>query len=125
MAFFRSQAQETFGDSDHRTVAVSGVTIHRSNRTSPRLVTYLVTDAGADVSIAMDDARQMLLGGPHLSLLNDAASLASLTLVDSSGNTLATVAAGEALRVYLIDNASSEGLWRTRLTTIGAARAVL
>jgi hypothetical protein len=62
------------------------------------------------LSVAFPDARQSSTGYTTL-FYNAEAS--TVTITDVSGNTLLTVASGEAWSVYLRDNTTADGLWRS------------
>ena len=61
-------------------------------------------------TLTMPDAS---LVGPGESVLFNNLGPSTLTVVDALGNGLLTVAAGEAWLLYLYDNSSARGLWRS------------
>lgn len=68
-----------------------------------------VTTSGA-YTLTMPDAT---LAGAGESVLFNNLGPSTLTVVDALGNGLLTVAAGEAWLLYLYDNSSARGLWRS------------
>src|SRR5262245_25756182 len=45
------------------------------------------------------------------------------TIVDNSGNTIVTIPSGQAWMIYLIDNATSQGAWRSVLLGASSSAA--
>jgi hypothetical protein len=68
-----------------------------------------VTPSGAGLTIRMPDASQASVGQTAL-FFNVGAS--SFTVADNSGNTIQTIASGEAWQIYLTGNATVNGTWR-------------
>ncbi len=68
-----------------------------------------VTPSGAGFTIRMPDATQASVGQTAL-FFNVGAS--SFTVADNSGNTIQTIAAGQAWQIYLTGNATVNGTWR-------------
>lgn len=68
-----------------------------------------VTPSGAGLTIRMPDATQASVGQTAL-FFNVGAS--SFTVADNSGNTIQTIASGEAWQIYLTGNATVNGTWR-------------
>lgn len=68
-----------------------------------------VTPSGAGFTIRMPDASQASVGQTAL-FFNVGAS--SFTVADNSGNTIQTIAAGQAWQIYLTGNATVNGTWR-------------
>jgi hypothetical protein len=68
-----------------------------------------VTPSGAGLTIRMPDATQASVGQTAL-FFNVGAS--SFTVADNSGNTIQTIAAGQAWQIYLTDNTTLNGTWR-------------
>lgn len=68
-----------------------------------------VTPSGAGFTIRMPDATQASVGQTAL-FFNVGAS--SFTVADNSGNTIQTIASGQAWQIYLTDNATVNGTWR-------------
>lgn len=125
MAFYRTQAEEHFGDSDFVTVSSPGAAGFEMGALSKRLLTVSITDAAAVVTVTMDDARRFVHGGFLGVVIVESGSLATADIEDYDGNTLATVSVGNAAKVMLIDNSTSAGTWAVRQTTVNTARAVL
>lgn len=69
-----------------------------------------VTPSGAGLTIRMPDASQASVGETAL-FFNVGAS--SFTVADNSGNTIQTIASGEAWQIYLIGNTTVNGTWRS------------
>jgi len=69
-----------------------------------------VTPSGAGFTIRMPDASQASVGETAL-FFNVGAS--SFTVADNSGNTIQTIASGEAWQIYLIGNTTVNGTWRS------------
>lgn len=69
-----------------------------------------VTPSGAGLTIRMPDASQASVGETAL-FFNVGAS--SFTVADNGGNTIQTIATGEAWQVYLTGNATVNGTWRS------------
>jgi hypothetical protein len=69
-----------------------------------------VTPSGAGLTIRMPDASQASVGETAL-FFNVGAS--SFTVADNSGNTIQTIASGEAWQIYLTGNATVNGTWRS------------
>jgi hypothetical protein len=68
-----------------------------------------VTPSGAGLTIRMPDATQASVGQTAL-FFNVGAS--SFTVADNSGNTIQTIASGQAWQIYLTGNATVNGTWR-------------
>ena len=68
-----------------------------------------VTPSGAGFTIRMPDATQASVGQTAL-FFNVGAS--SFTVADNSGNTIQTIASGQAWQIYLTDNTTVNGTWR-------------
>lgn len=68
-----------------------------------------VTPSGAGLTIRMPDATQASVGQTAL-FFNVGAS--SFTVADNSGNTIQTIATGQAWQIYLTGNATVNGTWR-------------
>jgi hypothetical protein len=68
-----------------------------------------VTPSGAGLTIRMPDASQASVGQTAL-FFNVGAS--SFTVADNSGNTIQTIASGQAWQIYLTGNATVNGTWR-------------
>lgn len=68
-----------------------------------------VTPSGAGLTIRMPDATQASVGQTAL-FFNVGAS--SFTVADNSGNTIQTIASGEAWQIYLTGNVTVNGTWR-------------
>ena len=68
-----------------------------------------VTPSGAGLTIRMPDATQASVGQTAL-FFNVGAS--SFTVADNSGNTIQTIAAGQAWQIYLTGNTTVNGTWR-------------
>jgi hypothetical protein len=68
-----------------------------------------VTPSGAGFEVAMPAADQASVGETAL-FFNVGAS--SFTVTDNSGNTIQTIAPGEAWQIYLTNNATVDGSWR-------------
>lgn len=68
-----------------------------------------VTPSGAGFTIRMPDASQASVGQTAL-FFNVGAN--SFTVADNSGNTIQTIAAGQAWQIYLTGNATVNGTWR-------------
>lgn len=68
-----------------------------------------VTPSGAGFTIRMPDASQASVGQTAL-FFNVGAS--SFTVADNGGNTIQTIAAGQAWQIYLTGNATVNGTWR-------------
>jgi hypothetical protein len=73
------------------------------------------------LSVAFPDARQSSTGYTTL-FYNAEAS--TVTITDVGGNTIGTVASGEAWTFYLRDNSTANGLWRTFEQGAGTSSAV-
>lgn len=69
-----------------------------------------VTPSGAGLTIRMPDASQASVGETAL-IFNVGAS--SFTVADNSGNTIQTIASGEAWQIYLTGNTTVNGTWRS------------
>jgi hypothetical protein len=68
-----------------------------------------VTPSGAGFTIRMPDATQASVG--QTALFFNVGSF-SFTVADNSGNTIQTIAAGQAWQIYLTGNATVNGTWR-------------
>jgi len=68
-----------------------------------------VTPSAGSLTIRMPDATQASVGQTAL-FFNVGAS--SFTVADNSGNTIQTIASGEAWQIYLTGNATVNGTWR-------------
>lgn len=79
-----------------------------------------VTPSGAGFTIRMPDASQASVGQTAL-FFNVGAS--SFTVADNSGNTIQTIAAGEAWQIYLTGNATVNGTWRPIQYGVGTSSA--
>jgi hypothetical protein len=69
-----------------------------------------VTPSAGSLTIRMPDASQASVG--ETALFFNVGSF-SFTVADNSGGTIQTLAPGEAWQVYLIDNSTVNGTWRT------------
>jgi hypothetical protein len=72
------------------------------------------------LSVSFADAR--MVGTGYTTLFNNVGSN-TVTILDSTGATLATVASGEAWEVYLRDNTTAAGLWRVLQYGAGTSTA--
>lgn len=79
-----------------------------------------VTPSGAGFTIRMPDASQASVGQTAL-FFNVGAS--SFTVADNGGNTIQTIAAGEAWQIYLTGNATVNGTWRPVQYGVGTSSA--
>lgn len=72
------------------------------------------------LTVSLSDATQVSTGYTVV-FYNAAAS--TVTILDTGGNTLLTVASGEAWQIYLRDNSTANGLWRTFQQGAGTSTA--
>ena len=77
-----------------------------------------VTPTGAGLAVLLPDARLAGLG-QDVFFSNPGAY--SYTVQDSTGGVVATIAPGTQRYIYLIDNTTAAGTWRTILMEIGRA----
>lgn len=82
-----------------------------SNITSPAVAEIIdVTATAAGLTIQLSDARQVSTG--YCALFNNVGGNA-FTVLDAAGNTLMAPAPGAAWQIYLADNSTLAGTWRT------------
>jgi hypothetical protein len=79
-----------------------------------------VTPSGAGLTIRMPDASQASVGQTAL-FFNVGAS--SFTVADNSGNTIQTIASGQAWQIYLTGNVTVNGTWRPIQYGVGTSSA--
>lgn len=79
-----------------------------------------VTPSGGGFSVSIPDARQVSTGYTAL-FYNAGAS--TFSVKDQGGNTLMTVASGEAWEMYLRDNSTANGSWRVFQYGAGVSNA--
>lgn len=79
-----------------------------------------VTPSVGSLTIRMPDATQASVGQTAL-FFNVGAS--SFTVADNSGNTIQTIAAGEAWQIYLTGNSTVNGTWRPIQYGVGTSSA--
>jgi len=87
---------------------------------------YYITVAGdasgtASVNLPLD-VTGYCLGGPYFTVWNDSASNGDL-LITKGVDTVATIAAGKSVQLYLTDNRTSTGTWKA-LDTGGSNKGV-
>lgn len=70
---------------------------------------HTVATTSGSINIKLQSARQLQKGGPIGYVINSGSN--SFNLVDNSNNLLATMAAGDAVTLALIDNATAAGSW--------------
>jgi hypothetical protein len=72
------------------------------------------------LTVSLADARQVSTG---YTVVFYNAEASTVTILDNGGNTLLTVASGEAWQIYLRDNSTANGLWRTFQQGAGTSTA--
>jgi len=76
---------------------------------------YWITVAGSASGTARVltplDVRAFCLGGPYFTIWNESGSNGNLLIVNVS-STIATVAAGKSVQLYLTDNSTAAGVWK-------------
>lgn len=76
--------------------------------------------AGPGLTVTLADARQVSTG---YTVVFYNAEASTVTILDNGGNTLLTVASGTAWQIYLRDNSTANGLWRTFQQGAGTSTA--
>lgn len=72
------------------------------------------------LTVTLSDARQVSTG---YTVVFYNAEASTVTILDNGGNTLLTVASGTAWQIYLRDNSTANGLWRTFQQGAGTSTA--
>lgn len=77
-----------------------------------------ITPSGSGFALQLPDARKTAAG--YDSFFSNRGG-STFTLQDSAGNTIGTVAAGQTRYVYLTDNSTAAGTWRTFVMGVGSS----
>lgn len=110
------------GDVEYRAVALSAsiTTVWPQYATTGNQLARImkVTPSAGSLTVTLPDAR---LVGNGQDVLFDNPSATTFTVLDSAGNSVATLTSGQVKYFYLSDNSTAAGTWRVTLFGVGSS----